>query len=354
VFARHRLSSLPLVAIVGVVAHAGLYLSAHAASASASATPPPPTVVLRVPGLTRSAWEQCDGVEGRRFYDRCVAEGRLLAADALDPALLEWLDGWSFALRERGPCVLWQDAVEPGTQLPSAEAASAEPERPPHRFGDETTGFALHADFGAPIDRLVVESRGWLPDEPRLRWEEAIEILELTRAENDAFRRLESVSGPSARLGRLRDAFTRDKGMSNLGIWILGAHRPAGVGWSLSLLFAFEDAESVLTAEALRSAETTAHESPPPRSSDGALAFADLGPEGRDLAERRFFASRVAASGGRVRGRVDRIFQSIAAIAPRGLLLVIDARESDDPFVALWSPDGKFDPRALGLAPAAR
>lgn len=291
-----------------------------------------PTVVLRVPGFTRSAWEECDGVEGRRFYDRCMAEGTLLAADTVDPAMIAWLDHWSLALRENGPCVLWRDAAAPGTQLPPPKA-----ERPPHHFGDETTGFVLHADDGAQVERLVQESRGWLPDESRLRWEEAIEILELTRAENDAFRRLQSVSGPSARLVRLRDAFTRDKGMSNLGIWIVGAHRPAGVGWSLSLLSAFEEAESALTVEAFRSIETTPHASPPPSTSDGALAFSDLDPVALDLAERRFFAARVAASGGRVHGRVDRIFQSIAAIAPRGLLLVIDARESDDPFVALWS-----------------
>jgi hypothetical protein len=174
-----------------------------------------------------------------------------------------------------------------------------------------------------------------------LRWEELGEFLDLTLQENTALRRLEDPEHP---LWMLRESFANDKRRSNLALYLLQRGDPIALGLQLDLASIYESPVREYWTEIL------SHELPVSLASgpsgddlDSAdlastvavvdLASADL--EVRIEAERRLFARRIQGSSGRVYGRLDRILQSLHAELSDDGILIIDARASSDPFVAI-------------------
>jgi hypothetical protein len=271
-------------------------------------------VVVGWPRAELARWEDADGVVGRRLADLCRLEGWILRPEELhrdEAALL------AAAERETGDDLVWRAGTDGGTgYLPLGVDEGVVPLRwegtlPP----------------GEPA-RLEAESKPWLASARRMRWEEVVEILDLTAEENRAFQLQRDGAGPFA---SIRAAYLRDKSGANVAIYLAGTRRPRALLWRLELNRAFEETVSPLAASLLAE--------PLPAILAARGAGAPPGdardPGARDAARRRLFARRLLASRSRVYGRADRILLSLAAEAPRGTMLIVDARDSRDPFVAV-------------------
>jgi hypothetical protein len=164
-----------------------------------------------------------------------------------------------------------------------------------------------------------------------MRWEEVVEILDLTAVENRAFQLQRDGAGPFA---ELRRAFLRDKSGANLAIYLAGTRRPPALIWSLELSSAFEETIVPLAAAAAAGATIA-----PTRAAPSAIESAFMDPAQLEESRRRLFARRLLASRGRVYARCDRVLLSLSVDAQRGSLLVVDARDSRDPFVAVLGAD---------------
>ncbi|MCA9726255.1 MAG: hypothetical protein KC729_01125 [Candidatus Eisenbacteria bacterium] len=296
-------------------------------------------VYVEVPGARRSAWENADGVLGRRFIETCRTEGTILDPKSLPAGATAILDGWRRDARDRVVCRPGNPArSEAPAAAPGARTLALGPEG--HRvpllwYGDGAAESRLLADLRAGLE-------SWLQEPEDLRWEEVGEMLDLSREENTAFRRLEQPDHP---LFRLREAFADDKRRANLALYLLRRTRPDAIGLSLDLGSVFETPVRAFWTELLEERALPSHLPDGEQIADAALPT-------RLAAERRFFARRLEASRGRIYGRLDRIFQSLyGELTPSGVL-VIDGRDSQEPFVAVIDRGG--DPGAGGPASALR
>jgi hypothetical protein len=324
-----------LAALLALACLAG---SGARARPQAGGTPPPHLIFVEVPGAALAGWEDCDGVRGRRFVEACGADGWILRPRDLHGAEPGLLDAWR---RRIGGDVLW--------------LARAEPAAPGDLRLEAASGRGL-LWLGPPGDELLVRYRGLPPgkranrmlDEVRagvgeslggaaeLRWEEVVEMLDLTSSENLALRRLEDPMHPFA---RLTEAFVRDKRAANVGLYLLGFRPPAVLGMRLDLPGLYETEIVPFCRElAASSAVPSTLTAGDPESTSVASEPAEI----REAIERRFFARRILASRGRVYGRLDRILQSLAGESPRGAVLVVDALLSPDPFVAVYRTGGSL------------
>lgn len=315
-------------------------LGAAALVSGATAKADRNVLFVEASGARRSHFVDPDGVAGRRFADGLDA-GWLSDPSSLDASESDWLDGWASGTDAFDLLVGSSGAMSGG--LPAG--SSIEVRRPTRGANDPQANrgndgtvpawrtlvlgpssapirVAWNGDRAeASLERVQSGDEPWLSDAKTLRWEEVVELLELNRKENVAFRNLGEPNHP---LTRFREAFLRDKRTANLALYCLASARPAAVALHLDLASSYENDVLDLVAPAL------ANELPRDieRLEDASAGM-------RDAAESRFFAERVHASAGRVYGRLDRTFQSLRAELPRGSLLVIDARGGREPFVYL-------------------
>jgi hypothetical protein len=309
---------------------------AAAAARAVSSGRAAPLVVVIWPGAERVRWLNTDGVPGHRGIDRWLRQGWILRPDELSADECVRLDAW---VTRAGSDLLWIGEEAISVAPASSRAGSAGPDgvpapRPrtgllPLGSGD---GEVLLRWEGVPasagLDRLSRETHAWLEGNRRLRWEEAVEMLDLTSRENRAFQVLGDPANPYY---RLRSTFVADKAASNLGIYLLGTRRPPALVWHLGLVRAYENGPALLARNVLTTGSIPAAL---PGDSVGSL-----GPLRLERARNRLFCGRVLASRGRVYGRCDRILLSLAVEGPRGALLIVDGRDSVDPFVAVLRVD---------------
>lgn len=273
-----------------------------------------PVLLVVWPQAELSRWQDSDGVPGRRFFDLCRRDGWILRPAELsgeEAKALHW------AGQRAGDDLLWRAA------------------------GGDGGGFlvlgrgdgAVHLRWeGVPPagdpSRLEDESRAWLPSTRRMRWEEVVEILDLTAGENRAFQEQREEGNA---FGLVRAAYLRDKTAANVSIYLAGTRRPRALTWRLALTEAFESSLVPLVQQALSASRYGSAERAIPASLDSLRTD----PDSFEEARRRLFGLRLLASRSRVYGRCDRILLSLSAEAPRGTLLLVDARASNDPFVAV-------------------
>lgn len=286
-------------------------------------------VWIRCPEARLSAWNACDGAAGSRFVDLCRRDGWILPESVLVTAELP-------EAPSSGTDLLWS-----GRGGPSVGWVGLGP-------GDDPIILEWRrlSSSDAPRD-LERESRAWLSGGPRIRWEEVVEVLDVTPGENLAFRNLQDTDHP---LFAVRSAFLRDKRVASLALYLLTLH-PGEIGCSLELTRAYEDrAIPFFTAvvrdeaSAFQSArgftpedrETEDRETEDREKADRLPSWSGLPVEAQELARRRFFAWRILASEGRIYGRCDRILLSLAVEGPSGAWIFLDARESDEPFLAVY------------------
>jgi hypothetical protein len=315
-------------------------------------------VVVSWPGAERDRWLDADGVPGRRGVDRWLRQGWILRPDELSAGELTRLDAW---IARAGDDLLWIGEEAGVGAAAAAGTGAGDPGGPPGRTvrtgflplgsGDGTVFLRWEGvPARAGLDHLSRETHAWLGGHRPLRWEEAAEILDLNARENRAFLVLRDPANPFL---PMRSAFVADKSAANLCIYLLGTRHPPALAWRMGLVRAFESGPVDLARGVLATRPSAATE---PGGAD--IAPGSLGAERLEQARSRLFCGRVLASRGRVYGRCDRILGSLAVEGERGTLLVVDARDSADPFVAvlrlggsLPSPDHRGELLAEALRP---
>jgi hypothetical protein len=333
---------------VAVPAKAGA--TAHAVSSRRAAS----LVVVVWPGAERARWLDTDGVPGHRGIDRWLRQGWMLRPDELSADECARLDA---LVAHAGIDLLWIGEEAISVAPASSQAGSTGPDgvpAPRRRAGLLPLGSGdgeVHLRWeGVParagLDHLSRETHAWLEGSRRLRWEEAVEILDLSSRENLAFQILGDPANPYY---QLRSTFVADKAAANLGIYLLGTRRPPALVWRLGLVRAFENGPALLARDVLAT-------DPLPVAIPG-CPVGSFGAQRLEQARNRLFCGRVLASRGRVYGRCDRILLSLAVEGARGALLIVDGRESADPFVAVLrvnDPLPAADSRGDLLAEALR
>ena len=153
-----------------------------------------------------------------------------------------------------------------------------------------------------------------------LRWEEVEEILSLSPEQNRAVRNLPA--SPEHPIWRLRRAYSADKFLANAALFF---GRTAGA----QRVFLIQEIVRVYEDDLLPWSEALLRASPAEEGGDAA----------RFEAERRFFLRRLRSSTPRVYSRLDRLLQSIGtAWGVPAAVVVLDASDSPDPFVAVRAP----------------
>jgi hypothetical protein len=288
------------------------------------------------PGAEWARWLDTDGVPGHRGIDRWLRQGWMLRPDELSADECAQLDAW---VTHAGSDLLWIGEEAIAVAPASSQIESTGPDgvpAPRRRAGllplGSGEGEVLLRWEGVParagLDHLSRETHAWLEGNRRLRWEEAVEILDLSSRENRAFQVL---SDPANPYHRLRSTFVADKAAANLGIYLLGTRRPPALVWRLGLVRVFENGPALLARDVLAT-------DPHPAAISGD-SVGSLGAQRLEEARNRLFCGRVLASRGRVYGRCDRILLSLAVEGARGALLIVDGRDSADPFVAVLRVD---------------
>lgn len=287
-------------------------------------SPPGQTLIyVALPGAERAAFLDPDGVIDRRFADDLARTGWLIEGENLSAAETEALDGW-------------RTAVADGLLLIAPRFSDRA-----LYLGPEAGGVTIRTrgeGHDEPLAHLADESRIWLDRLDRLRWEEVVECLDLTTQENLAFRNLELEAG--ARLGTpdaltaLKQAFLRDKRVANLALYLGRTRRPAATGLRLDLAAAHGALTESLHAGGGKG-ETDLGTQALPTDARGLPSLRAASPAQREAASQARFRARVLQSGSRIAGRCDRVLQSLLAEAENGTWLVIDARETARPFVAV-------------------
>ena len=327
---------------------------AGATERAVSSRPAGSLVVVVWPGAERARWLDTDGVPGHRGIDRWLRHGWMLRPDDLSADEGTRLDAW---VARAGSDLLWIGeeaiAVAPAYSRARSTGPGSVPAPRPRTglllLGSRDSEVFLRWEgvpAGAGLDRLSRETHAWLDGNRRLRWEEAVEILDLSSRENGAFQVL---SDPANPFYRLRSTFVADKAAANLGIYLLGTRRPSALVWRLGLVRAFENGPALLARDVLAT-------NPLPAAMPGD-SLGSFGVQRLEQARNRLFCGRVLASRGRVYGRCDRILLSLAVEGARGALLIVDGRESADPFVAVLRVDDPLpaaDRRGDLLADALR
>lgn len=284
-----------------------------------------PLTYVSVPQARLASWEDADGVLGRRFVEELAARGSIHRPDELPEEAHRALSRWRESVRHT-VVVLAVDATAASSPREERLLHLGPPESPVRLrwVGAEPSRDA------SVLTSLLPGHQAWLYESNALRWEEVGEFLDLTREENTALRRLEEPGHP---LWELREAFANDKRRTNLAVYLSRSGTPRALGLQLDLPSVYElpvrdlwsgilEEDSLLTASV---------------SETGSLAKAD--PAVWAAAERRLFARRLQGSRGRVYGRLDRVLQSLYGEMRTGGILVIDARDSLDPFVATIGRD---------------
>lgn len=311
----------------------GVALVSTAQAASSRATAP--LVVVSWPGAERERWIETDGVPGRRGINRWLRQGWILRPDELSTEERTRLDAW---IARAGDDLLWIGEEAGRGASASDRGGVADPDgdaglsvrRGLLPLGSGEGAILLHWEgVGARdhLDHLARESHAWLEGNRRLRWEEAAEILDLSSRENRAFQVLHDPANP---FFLMRSTFVADKSAANLCIYLLGTRQPPALAWRMGLVRAFENGPAALARGVLSTIPPDVLNPGVPKVSPGSL-----GAERLEQARSRLFCGRVLASRGRVYGRCDRILVSLAVEGKRGTLLVVDARDSADPFVAV-------------------
>lgn len=152
-----------------------------------------------------------------------------------------------------------------------------------------------------------------------LRWEEIEEFLSLSAEQNRAFRSLPPT--PEHPLWRMRRAFSADKLFVNAALYYGYQSDAQRIFVVQSLAHVYEDdllpwSDSLLAA-------TPAIEGEP---GDG------------EAASRRFFLRRLRSSAPRIYSRIDRLLMSFHFAWGKEAILVLDASDSSDPFLAVRAP----------------
>ncbi len=279
-------------------------------------------LVVSAPSTERDDFLDPDGVLGRRFADQVRRHGWVLPAEQLSSEEIRALDRRRAEGRD--------DLVLSGP---------GEEERALY-LGPSEGGVLVraHGKLGVedPLRDLEDESRTWLDHADRLRWEEVVEFAHLLPEENLAIRNL---ALDSSGLGGLKAAFLRDKRAANLALYLMETRAPRVMLLSLHLPAA--------QAELARDLALGAESALPIRlalDAEQRPSLASLSVPLRETADGRFFVARMLAAGARVAGRCDRIYQSLAAGAPRGSWIVIDARDAAIPFVAVLRAGARLGP----------
>ena len=153
----------------------------------------------------------------------------------------------------------------------------------------------------------------------RLRWEEVEEFLSLSATQNHAVRSMPP--SPEHPIWRLRRAYTADKFFANAAIFFGRTGGAERVFLTTELVLAYE-------TDLMPWSERLLQEN---RPADGQ----DPGSAG---AQRRLFLRRLRSSGPRIYGRFDRLLQSLQATWGPRAVIVVDAADSPDPFVAVQAP----------------
>lgn len=323
----------------------------------ASAEDAIPMTYVSIPSARLASWEDADGVVGRRFVEQFGSLGAIHRPEELPAEAHEALSRWTESVRDAVVYLdidasaqppVGEDASRPAAS--GVEVSSSQSDRGARagmssstHFGDERLLHVGPAEspillrwVGTNTDRasallesLLPGHQAWLYESNALRWEEVGEFLDLTLRENTALRRLEAPSHP---LWLLRESFANDKRTANLALYLSRSSEPRALGLELDLAAVYEGPvrdlwRGILEEGSIPSVvvETTG------------LAGADLGVQ--IASERRLFARRLEGSRGRVYGRLDRVLQSLYGELEETGILVIDARESLDPFVATIGRD---------------
>jgi len=266
-------------------------------------------LVVRLSGLGREDWQHAHGVPEKRAYDHFLAHGTILDPSKLSPGLVARLDRWSDLPYQD---LLWLERAGSGDTSAAFDSAGSA-----GRVSFGATEQQVEVAWRGPAARRVVleaqadlEEALWLNRPDVVRWEEVVEILDLTRTENQAFRRLTDESHP---LVRFRSTFLRDKRRASLALYLNARYRPRMLRFDISLPEVFGKVVEPFAEN---------------------IAASRRGEEG----DGRYFAARVRNSIPSVAGRVDRILQSLYAEAAPDTWVILDARDSSDPFVAWVGP----------------
>lgn len=151
----------------------------------------------------------------------------------------------------------------------------------------------------------------------KLRWEEVLEFASLTDRQTRTL--AEMPDSPGHPLWEMRRAYAVDRLFANAAIYYGRDRHPRRLFVRLGLARAYEDMLLPWT--------------------DAELAATDSSYDTPDLEKeriaRRLFLRRLRSSAPRLYGRLDRVLQSIQAELGKEAFLVIDAADSDDPFIAV-------------------
>jgi hypothetical protein len=149
-----------------------------------------------------------------------------------------------------------------------------------------------------------------------LRWEEVLEFASLTDRQTRLLASMPETPGHP--LWQMRHAYAVDRLFANAAIYYGRDRRPDRLFLSLGLAGAYEDRLLPWTESTLAVAEG-----------------GDVPALEREDAARILFLRRLRSSAPRVYGRVDRVLQSLQAEIGGGAFLVVDATESDSPFLVM-------------------
>lgn len=300
-------------------------------------------IYVRVRSASLADWQHADGVPGRRFIDEVGRTGSLIPETECGSELRARLESLASAAGSDLLCSGCRPFLAPGGMLWMGPPEAGLWVRDPSGSG---------ADGRSPsaisYEDLGETAKLWCDREPRMRWEEVVEVLDLSTAENLSFRLSDAEPWRA-----LRNAYIRDKAAANLAIYLTGRSRPRLLALSLELPRVFADdlrpRTEAWTQEArpLSGANDLPPRWTPPLHAD----------EARRSADRRFLAARVRGSEDRIYGRVDRILQSLFIEAEATDLLLVDARGGTDGFVAVLGQrlsegeitQGKLVDRLVGL-----
>jgi hypothetical protein len=153
----------------------------------------------------------------------------------------------------------------------------------------------------------------------RLRWEEVEEFLSLSATQNLAVRTMPP--SPEHPIWRLRRAYRTDKFFANAAVYF-------GRTGGAERLFLTTELVGAYEMDLIPWSERLLQEIQPQEGED---------PDGT-RAQRRLFLRRLRSSTPRVYGRFDRLLQSLQATWGRRAVIVVDASDSPDPFVAVHAP----------------
>jgi hypothetical protein len=328
------------------------------AVAPASAEDAIPLIYVSIPSARLASWEDADGVFGRRFVEQFGSLGTIHRPDELPMKAQDALSRWKESVRD-AVVYLDHDASDDPSHDddPSVpDASSGVDESSGEDAGRARAGLSSSTHFrqdrllhlgpdespillrwvgtssdrgSALLESLLPGHQAWLDEGNALRWEEVGEFIDLTLRENTALRRLEAPGHP---LWLLRESFANDKRTANLALYLSRSSSPRALGLELDLAAVYEGPVRHLWRDILE------------EDSIPAVVVETSGLAGADLrvqiaSERRLFARRLEGSRGRVYGRLDRVLQSLYGELEETGILVIDARESLDPFVATIGRD---------------